>query len=88
MNGGLVVFIDACGSGLGCVLEQHGKVVAYASRQLKTHENNYHVHDLELAAVVFDFKVWRHYLYGKIFTLYFDHQSLQYLFNQKELNNK
>jgi hypothetical protein len=61
---GLVVYSDASRKGLGCVLMQHGKVVAYASRQLKTHEVNYPVHDLELAAVVFALRVWRHYLYG------------------------
>jgi hypothetical protein len=61
---GFVVYSDASRKGLGCVLMQHGKVVAYASRQLKTHEVNYPVHDLELAAVVFALRVWRHYLYG------------------------
>ena len=61
---GFVVYSDASGKGLGCVLMQHGKVIAYASRQLKTHEVNYPVHDLELAAVVFALRIWRHYLYG------------------------
>ncbi|MCI20563.1 RNA-directed DNA polymerase (Reverse transcriptase), partial [Trifolium medium] len=72
--------------GLGGVLMQSGKVVAYASRQLKTHERNYPTHDLELAAVVFTLKIWRHYLYGSRFKVFSDHQSLRYLFDQKELN--
>jgi len=58
-----VVYSDASGKGLGCVLMQHGKVIAYASRQLKTHEVNYPVHDLELVAVAFAFRIWRNYLY-------------------------
>ena len=60
-----VVYSDASLNGLGCVLMQEGKVVAYASRQLKPHEKNYPTHDLELAAVVFALKIWRHYLYGE-----------------------
>ncbi|GJR20873.1 putative nucleotidyltransferase, ribonuclease H [Tanacetum coccineum] len=59
-----VVYCDASGIGLGCVLMQRGKVIAYASRQLKIHEKNYTTHDLELGAVVFALKIWRHYLYG------------------------
>lgn len=65
---------------------QHGKVIAYASRQLKTHEENYPTHDLELAAVVFTLKLWRHYLYGVSCEIWTDHQSLKYIFTQKELN--
>src|SRR4051812_29344807 len=65
---------------------QDGKVVAYASRQLKSHEENYPTHDLELAVVVFTLKVWRHYLYGVHFEMFSDHKSLKYLFDQKELN--
>ncbi|GKB31551.1 putative reverse transcriptase domain-containing protein [Tanacetum coccineum] len=60
-----VVYCNASGLGLGCVLMQRGKVIAYASRQLKIHEKNYTTHDLELDAVVFALKIWRHYLYGK-----------------------
>ena len=60
-----VVFSDAFRQGLGCVLMQEGKVIAYASRQLKKHETNYPTHDLELAAMVFALKIWRHYLYGE-----------------------
>jgi len=83
---GFVVYSDASRKGLGCVLMQHGKVVAYASRQLKTHEVNYPVHDLELAAVVFALRVWRHYLYGSRVQIFTDHKSLKYLMSQKELN--
>ncbi|KAL0534368.1 hypothetical protein IC582_028658 [Cucumis melo] len=78
--------IDASKKGLGCVLMQQGKVVAYASRQLKSHEQNYPTHDLELAAVVFALKIWRHYLYGEKIQIFTDHKSLKYFFTQKELN--
>ncbi|CAJ2638266.1 unnamed protein product [Trifolium pratense] len=81
-----VVYCDASKLGLGRVLMQGGNVVAYASRQLKVHERNYPTHDLELAAVVFALKVWRHYLYGSRFEVFSDHKSLKYLFDQKELN--
>ena len=74
-----VVYSDASRKGLGCVLMQHGKVVAYASRQLKTYEINYLVHDLELAAVVFALRVWRHYLYRSRVQIFTDHKSLKYL---------
>ncbi|KAH9685255.1 Endonuclease [Citrus sinensis] len=85
-NEGFMVYSDASRQGLGCVLMQHGKVVAYASRQLKKHEQNYPTHDLELAAVVFALKIWRHYLYGATCQIFTDHKSLKYLFTQKELN--
>ncbi|GKF85819.1 putative reverse transcriptase domain-containing protein, partial [Tanacetum coccineum] len=62
------------------------KVIAYASRQLKIHERNYTTHDLELGAVVFALKIWRHYLYGTKCTMFTDHKSLQHILNQKELN--
>ncbi|KAD2805188.1 hypothetical protein E3N88_38565 [Mikania micrantha] len=81
-----VVYSDASYLGLGCLLMQRGKVIAYASRQLKVHEVNYPTHDLELAAVVFALKIWRHYLYGVKCTIYTDHKSLKYFFTQKELN--
>nr|GEU44577.1 putative reverse transcriptase domain-containing protein [Tanacetum cinerariifolium] len=71
---------------LCCVLMQRGKVIAYASRQLKNHEKNYTTHDLELGAVVFALKIWRHYLYGIKCVIYMDHKSLQHIFSQKELN--
>ena len=81
-----VVYCDASNQGLGCVLMQRGRVIAYASRQLKTHEVNYTTHDLELGAVVFALKIWRHYLYGTKCTIFTDHKSLQHILNQKELN--
>ncbi|KAL5775879.1 hypothetical protein ACOSP7_013436 [Xanthoceras sorbifolium] len=81
-----VVYSDASHNGLGCVLMQDGKVVAYAFRQLKTHEQNYPTHDLELAAIVFALKIWRHYLYGEKCYVYTDHKSLKYLPTQRELN--
>ncbi|GJU69078.1 putative reverse transcriptase domain-containing protein [Tanacetum coccineum] len=65
---------------------QRGKVIAYASQQLNIHEKNYTTHDLELGAVVFARKAWRHYLYGTKSVIYTDHKSLQYIFDQKELN--
>jgi ribonuclease HI len=80
------VCCDASYTGLGCVLMQEGKVVAYSSRQLKVHEKNYPTHDLELAAVVHALKTWRHYLYGQKCDIYTDHKSLKYIFTQSELN--
>ncbi|XP_061347001.1 uncharacterized protein LOC133292588 [Gastrolobium bilobum] len=80
------IYCDASKYGLGCVLMQERKVVAYASRQLRPHEENYHTYDIELAAVVFTLKIWGHFLYGATFTVYIDHKSLKYLFYQKELN--
>ncbi|GJS47979.1 putative reverse transcriptase domain-containing protein [Tanacetum coccineum] len=65
---------------------QRGKVIAYASRQLKIHEKNYTTYDLELGAVVFALKIWRHYLYGTKSVIYTDHKSLQHIFSQKEVN--
>ncbi|WMV30697.1 hypothetical protein MTR67_024082, partial [Solanum verrucosum] len=81
-----VVYSDASHNGLGCVLMQEGKVISYASRKLKPHELNYPTHDLELAAVVFALKIWRHYLYGEKCHIFTDHKSLKYLGTQKELN--
>ncbi|GJT97437.1 putative reverse transcriptase domain-containing protein [Tanacetum coccineum] len=81
-----VVYSDASNQRLGCVLMQRGKVITYASRQLRIHEKNYTTHDLELGAVVFALKTWRHYLYGTKSVIYMDHKSLQHIFNQKELN--
>ena len=79
-------YCDASRNGLGCVLMQKGRVVAYASRQLKKHEQNYPTHDLELAAMVFSLKLWQHYLYGETFEVFSDHKSLKYIFSQKDLN--
>ena len=80
------LYSDASSISLGCVLMQDGKVVAYASRQLKPHEQNYPTHDLELVVVVFDLKIWRHYLYGEECRIYTDHKSLKYKMTHKELN--
>nr|GFA62824.1 putative reverse transcriptase domain-containing protein [Tanacetum cinerariifolium] len=85
-TGGYQIYSDASKKGLDCVLMQHGKVIAYASRQLKPYEVNYSTHDLELAAVVFALKIWRHYLYGETCDIFTDHKSLKYIFTQKELN--
>ena len=81
-----VIFSDASLNGLGCVLMQEGKVVAYASRQLKSHEKNYPTHDLGLVAIVFALKIWRHYLYEEKCFIYTDYKSLKYLPLQRELN--
>jgi hypothetical protein len=80
------VFCDASKNGLGCVLMQDGRVIAYASRQLRKHEVNYPTHDLELIAVVHALKIWRHYLLGNVCNIFTDHQSLKYIFTQSELN--
>ncbi|GKC45685.1 putative reverse transcriptase domain-containing protein [Tanacetum coccineum] len=81
-----VVYCDASHKGLGAVLMQREKVIAYASRQLRVHEKNYTTHDLELGAVVFALKMWRHYLYGTKCVVFTDHKSLQHILDQKELN--
>ncbi|GJS84874.1 putative reverse transcriptase domain-containing protein [Tanacetum coccineum] len=81
-----VLYCDASLKGFGAVLMQREKVIAYASRQLRKNEENYTTHDLELGAVVFALRLWRHYLYGTKCTVYTDHKSLQYILDQKELN--
>ncbi|GKE59803.1 retrotransposon protein, putative, ty3-gypsy subclass [Tanacetum coccineum] len=81
-----VAYCDASIKGLCVVLMQRDKVIAYASRHLKIHEKNYTTNDLELKAVVFALKIWRHYLYGTKCTVFTDHKSLQHIVNQKELN--
>ncbi|GKE55722.1 putative reverse transcriptase domain-containing protein [Tanacetum coccineum] len=73
---------------LRAVLMQREKVIAYASRQLKPNEENYTTHDLELLAVVFALKIWRHYLYGTKCTVFTDHKSIQHILDQKELNTR
>ncbi|GJZ67147.1 putative reverse transcriptase domain-containing protein, partial [Tanacetum coccineum] len=85
-NDDFVVYCNASHQGLGVVLMQREKVIAYASRQLKPNEENYTTHDLELGAVVFALKIWRHYLYGTKCTVFTDHKSLQHILDQKELN--
>ncbi|GJS91907.1 putative reverse transcriptase domain-containing protein [Tanacetum coccineum] len=81
-----VVYCDASHKRLGAVLMQRKKVIAYASRQLKVHEKNYTTHDLELGAVVFALKMWRHYLYSTQCVVFTEHKSLQHILDQKELN--
>ncbi|GJU19154.1 putative reverse transcriptase domain-containing protein [Tanacetum coccineum] len=81
-----IVYCDASKKGLGAVLMQREKVISYASRQLKIHEKNYMTHNLELGAVVFALKIWRHYLYRTKCTVFTDHKSLQHIIDQKELN--
>ncbi|GJV34458.1 putative reverse transcriptase domain-containing protein [Tanacetum coccineum] len=81
-----IVYCNASHKGLGVVLMQNKKVIAYASRQLKIHEKNYTTHDLELGAVVFALKIWRHYLYRTKCTVFTDHKSLQHILDQKKLN--
>ncbi|GJX62768.1 putative reverse transcriptase domain-containing protein [Tanacetum coccineum] len=85
-NDDYVVYCDASLQGLGVVLMKREKVIAYASRQLKPHKENYTTHDLELGAVIFALKIWRHYLYGTKCIVFTDHKSLQHILRQKELN--
>jgi hypothetical protein len=80
------IYCDTSSQVLGCVLMQNGHVVAYASRQLRKHEEKYSTHDLELAAVVHVLKIWRHYIIGKMCEVYLDHKSLKYIFTQLDLN--
>jgi hypothetical protein len=80
------IYCDASGQGLGCVLTQDDHVVAYASRQLRKHEEKYPTHDLELVAIVHALKIWRHYIIGKRSEVYSDHKSLKYIFTQADLN--
>ena len=79
-------YADTSWVGLGCVLMQEGKVIAYASKQLRKHEENYPTLDLEMAAVVLTLRIWRSYLYGEVVEVFTDHKSLKYLFTQPDLN--
>jgi hypothetical protein len=81
-----VIFCDGSRQGLGCVLMQNEKVITYASRLLKPHEQNYPTHDLELATIVHALKIWRHYLIGNKCHIFTDHKSLKYIFTQPDLN--
>lgn len=83
---GFATYYDVSKQGFGAILMQHGKVTAYASRQQKDYETRYPTHDLDLGAIVFALKIWRHYLYGVHCDIYTDHKTLNYLFTQKELN--
>jgi hypothetical protein len=80
------VYCDVSGTGLGYVLMQDNRVIAYASRALRLHKQNYPTHDLELAAVVHALKMWRHYLMGTHCNIYTDHKSLKYIFTHADLN--
>ena len=80
------MYYYASKDGLGCVLMQFERVVAYDSQQLKNHERNYPTHDMELEAIVFALKIWRHYFYGEQFEVFWDHKSLKYIFTQRDLN--
>ncbi|GJT56404.1 putative ribonuclease H-like domain-containing protein [Tanacetum coccineum] len=85
-NDDMEVYCDASSNSLGCILMQRGRVIAYASIQLKKHKEEYPTHDLELAAVVFALKLWRHYIYGVKIKIFTDHKSLKYFFDQRDLN--
>ncbi|GKC51679.1 putative reverse transcriptase domain-containing protein [Tanacetum coccineum] len=85
-NNDFVIYCNASLQGLGAVLMQREKVIAYTSRQLKPHEENYTTHDLELGAVLLALKIWRHYLYDTKYIVFTDHKSLQHILNQKDLN--
>ncbi|GKA11251.1 putative reverse transcriptase domain-containing protein [Tanacetum coccineum] len=85
-NNDFIVYCDASHQGLGAMLMQREKVIAYASRQLKPHEKNYTTHDLKLGAAVFALKIWRHYMYGTKCNVFTDYKSLQHILDQKELN--
>ena len=82
------MYYDASKDGLGCVLMQSGRVMAYGSWQLKNYEQCYPTHDMELAAIVFPLKIWRYYLHGEQFEVFSDHKSLKYIFLQRDINMK
>jgi hypothetical protein len=80
------VYCDASGTSLGGLLMQQGRVISYSSMQLRSHEEHYPTHDLELAVVVMALRMWRHYLLGNVVHIYTDHKSLKYIFTQPDLN--
>ena len=80
------LYFDAFKDGLGCILMQSGRVVAYGSRQLKNQERNYPTHDMELAAIVFSLKIWCHYIYGEQYEVFSYRKSLKYIFTQRDIN--
>jgi hypothetical protein len=82
------IYCDSSRQELGYVLMQEGRVIAYASRRLNTHEQNYPTHDLELAVVVHALKIWIHYLIRNKCEIYTDHKSLKYIFTQPDLNSR
>ena len=84
----LLVCTDASKEGLGCVLMQEGIVITYASRNLRTHKENYTTHDLEMEVIVYALNIWRHYLLGRKFDLRTDHCGLQHIFTQDHLNER
>jgi len=86
-NERFVVCIDACKEGLGVILTKNGHVIGYESINIKEHERNYATHDLELTSIVYELKMWRHYLMGKIFELRTEHSGLKYLLQQPTLNS-
>jgi hypothetical protein len=80
------IYCDESGTGLGCVLMQEGRVIAYSSHQLRPHEVHYLMHDLELATVIHVLRTWRHYLLRNVTHIFTDHKSLKYFFTQSDLN--
>jgi hypothetical protein len=88
MDAYFLVCTDASKEGLGRVFMQDGRVIAYISRKLRRHEENYAMHNLELLSIVYALKVWRHYLVGQKFELKMDHCGLQHIFMQSDLNTR
>ena len=83
-----VIYSDATKMRLGRVLMQYGRVIAYDSRLLRTHERNYPTHNLKFIVVIFILKIWRYYLYVVACEIFTDHKNLKYIFTQKELNTR
>jgi hypothetical protein len=85
-NNDFLVCTNSWKEGLRGVLMQEGQVIFYEYRKLNEHEVNYVTHDMELGAIVYALKMWRHYLLGRIFVLMTNHSGLRYLFDQPKLN--